>query len=638
MFSRPDSLFQAIADNASVALLIMDARQHCVFMNPAAVELTGYRLDEIQGRPLHDFVHYLRPDGSPYPLQECPIDRAFPEKNRMRGEEVFVHKDGHLYPVSFTASPLLDESATPIGTIIEVLDISRRREQETREARTRQLFVDLVERAPFGMYIVDAEFRIVLMNEGSKTSAFRNVPDVVGRGLRDAMRVLWPEPVVDEVVALFRRTMDTGEPYFTSEFRNMRQDVKTVEAYEWELQRITLPDGRHAVVCYYFDLTRLRDAEIALREADRAKDQFLAMLAHELRNPLAPIRIAAALQRARVTDDPVMLKSRDVIDRQVSHMARLLDDLLDVSRLARGKLVLQREVLPLGSVLDMAIETSQPEIERYRCHLTVHIGQADDTSVHGDPARLTQVFANLLNNAAKYNRPGGSITLTLAVNAVAREAVVTVADTGRGIAPDFAPRLFQLFAQGHDPVGASTSGLGIGLNLSRRLVELHGGSISARSAGEGQGSAFEVRLPLAAIDAARVARPATRPESAGQVLLHILVAEDHPDGAAMLAAFLREAGCRVTTVADGLAALEAAEQVRPDAVVLDIGMPGMNGYDVCARLRAEPWGREMTVVALTGWGQPDNRARGDAVGFDLHLVKPIDPNELLARLRELRGA
>ncbi len=638
MVFKPDTLLQAITDNASVALFIMDARQHCVFMNPAAEALTGYRLQEVQGKRLHDCVHHLRPDGRRYPLDECPIDRAFPETSRMRGEEVFVHRDGHFYDIAFTASPIRNEQGASVGTILEVQDISDRVAQHARDVRAQQLFVDLVQGAPFGLYIVDADFRIAMMNDGAKANAFRNIPDVIGMDFSDATRRMWPESVAEDVIVCFRRTLETGEPYHSSEFRNPRRDVDAIEAYEWELQRITLPDGRFAVACYFFDSTRLRDAEIALREGSRRKDEFLAVLAHELRNPLAPIRTAVALQRTRPVTDPLLNRCRDVIDRQVSHMVRLIDDLLDVSRLGRGKLDLQAELLALDSVLDSALETSRPEIERCQCHLVVHAASGHQVQLNGDPARLSQVFANLLNNAAKYSRPGGSVVLTVDIDQDRSEAVITVADSGCGIAPELMPRLFQLFAQGTRTPGTPASGLGIGLHLSKQLVELHGGQIAATSGGDGQGSQFVVRLPaLVRTPVPVAATPAVSPTLSAPLQMRVLVAEDNPDGAELLTEFLRQAGCDVTTVADGPAALQAAENIRPDAAVLDIGMPGFDGYEVCARIRTAAWGKSMQVLALTGWGQPVDKERADAAGFDLHLVKPIDPHNLLAELRRLQS-
>ncbi|MEQ1729884.1 MAG: ATP-binding protein [Vicinamibacterales bacterium] len=638
MFDRPDALLQTIADNASLALFITDARQHCVFMNPAAEALTGYRLHEVQGRPLHDVVHHQYPDGRPYPLDACPIDRAFPERNRMRGEEVFIHKDGHFYEVAFTASPVRNEQGAPVGTIIEVQDISDRRALQAREIRAQQLFVDLVEGTPFGLYIVDADFRMALMNGGARATAFRNIPEVVGTDFRDVVRQIWPESVAQEVIGHFRRVLETGEPYHSSEFRNPRRDVDAIEAYEFELQRITLPDGRRGVACYYFDSTQLRDAEMALRREGQRKDEFLAVLAHELRNPLAPIRTAVALQRTRPVTDPLLNRCRDVIDRQVSHMSRLIDDLLDVSRLGRGKLVLQREHVTLDSVLESALETSRPEIDRYHCDLVVHAASLDHVQLDADSARLSQVFANLLNNAAKYNRPSGSVVLTVYVDQDRSEAVVTVADSGCGIAPEFMPRLFQLFEQGQRAPGTPASGLGIGLHLSKQLVELHGGQIAATSGGEGQGSQFVVRLPVVvSISVPVAATPELSPTLSAPLQMRVLVADDNPDGAEMLTEFLRQAGCEVIAVADGPAAVQAAENLRPDAAVLDIGMPGLDGYEVCARIRAAAWGKSMQVLALTGWGQPLDKERADAAGFDLHLVKPIDPHNLLTELRRLQS-
>lgn len=261
-------LYRSVTDNASVALFIMDSGQRCVFMNPAAEILTGYSLDETRGRPLHDVVHHTRPDGRPYPITECPIDQAFPQQHRMQGEETFVHKDGRFYQVAFTASPMRDAQGAPVGTIIEVQDIADRKRAELALSESESRFRELVERSPFGIYVVDAQFRIAHMNEAGQKGAFCNVRPVIGRDLDEAMRILWPEPVAAQIIDRFRDTLETGRPYRSRDFLSPRADLEQTEGYEWELHRLTLPDGRYGVICYYFDSTRLRSVEAALRESD----------------------------------------------------------------------------------------------------------------------------------------------------------------------------------------------------------------------------------------------------------------------------------------------------------------------------------------------------------------------------------
>jgi signal transduction histidine kinase len=376
-------------------------------------------------------------------------------------------------------------------------------------------------------------------------------------------------------------------------------------------------------------------AEAALKEADRHKDEFLAVLAHELRNPLAPIRNAVEIMRRSALTDPQLSWSRDVVERQVKHLTRLVDDLLDVSRITRGNINLSREPVSVATIVARAIETIQPLIAEQRHELAVEMSD-ELLEVEGDLTRLTQVLGNLLNNAAKYTDPGGSILVS--ASRTGMDVDIRVRDNGIGIPPALLPRLFQLFTQVDAAAHRAQGGLGIGLALVRQLVQMHGGSVTAYSDGPGQGSEFLIRLPL------RVQRTRDAMQSApakpdgmnGKKSGHrILLADDNRDALDSLATLLQCDGHEVHTAGDGAEALEVAAQCRPDVVLLDIGMPKLDGYEVARRIRAEPWGKATVLIALTGWGQDEDRRRSREVGFDSHLVKPLDPDALSNLLSRL---
>ena len=362
-----------------------------------------------------------------------------------------------------------------------------------------------------------------------------------------------------------------------------------------------------------------------LTEADRRKDEFLATLAHELRNPLAPMRNAVQVLRLKGPDVPELRWGRDVIVRQVEHLTRLIDDLMDISRITRNRLELRRDRIDLAAVIQGAVESSRPTIEQYSHQLSVTL-PSEPVYLHGDLVRLAQVFLNLLNNAAKYTEPGGRISLIAELRA--GEVVVRVKDTGVGIAPEIRPRLFDLFFQVERTLERSRGGLGIGLSLVRRLVELHGGRVEAHSEGVGKGSEFVVRLPTLVEEARLSDGRHHAPPAESAAPARLIVADDNRDSADSLAMLLRLGGHHVDTAYDGIEVLKSAERTRPDAVLLDIGMPRLNGYDTCRRLRALPGGNAMMVIAMTGWGQDEDRRRTIAAGFDAHLVKPVDPEEL----------
>ena len=391
-------------------------------------------------------------------------------------------------------------------------------------------------------------------------------------------------------------------------------------------------------ICHYvaFAYERMRLIR-QLFDEDRKKDEFLATLAHELRNPLAPIRNAVSYLQIKGPPEPDLQNAREIIERQVRQMTRLVDDLLDISRVTRGKIALQRERVGLNLVLTNAVEASRPVIEAARHDLSVTV-PSEPLMVEGDVTRLSQVFGNLLTNAAKYTDPGGQIRVT--VRREGSDAVVSVSDTGIGISAEHLPRLFDMFSQVAPALERTQGGLGIGLALVKSLVEMHGGRVEARSPGLGKGSEFLVRLP--AVEPARPAPAADRPRAAGphhgRPRRRILIADDNADAAQSLAMMLRVLGHDVRTAPDGQAAVDLAEAFRPELVLLDIGMPRLNGYDAARHLRLQPWSQNVTLVALTGWGQDEDKRRATEAGFDHHFTKPIAPNALDSLLAELQAA
>jgi signal transduction histidine kinase/FixJ family two-component response regulator len=359
-----------------------------------------------------------------------------------------------------------------------------------------------------------------------------------------------------------------------------------------------------------------------IQEGDRLKNEFLAMLAHELRNPLAPIRNAVQILRRDKIGRAEQEFARDIIDRQVGQMVRIVDDLLDVSRITRGKISLRKETVDLTAVAARAVETSRPLIELRKQTLSVKL-PACPIPAHGDATRLAQVLANLLNNAAKFTGERGSISLTLEQHD--KEAVFHICDTGVGIPADMLSSIFDLFIQADRTLDRSQGGLWIGLTLVRRLVEMHGGSVHAFSDGPNRGSDFVVRLPtLQEAEIPAVSVNGTRPAAARSDRRRVLVVDDNIDSAETLAMVLRQCGHDVKTAHDGPSTLDVAVAYRPDVVLLDIGLPGMDGYEVARRLKQQPGMESLCIAAVTGYGQPDDRRRAREAGFQHHFIKPVD--------------
>jgi PAS domain S-box-containing protein len=510
-----------------------------------------------------------------------------------------------------------------VGNVIDVSEQERAR-QVAAESDAR--FRRIADAMPDIVFVHDADGNVEYVNP-----RWREYTGLERADPPQARSVVWPEDwePMQQAWAEAQRGLAT----VSHEFRMTRQGDG---ATHWFLVRavpVRDPDGRvRHWVGSSTDIDAQKRAQQALTEADRRKDEFLATLAHELRNPLAPIRYALRLLEPG-TPGEMAADARQMITRQLALMARLLDDLLDVSRITRGRLELRAEVLDLRTIVAQAADTVRPLLEALRHALCVHLPDGA-APVCGDATRLAQIIGNLLNNAAKYTEPGGHVEVGVELEGDA--VLVTVQDDGTGLEPDELSTIFELFARA-DAGKRMQAGLGIGLSLSRQLAELHGGQLDAASAGRGLGSTFTLRLPrVAAMPAVQAgsARPDGIPAPAARQA-RVLVVDDNVDAAEALSQVLELSGYLTRTVNDGLAATEVAELMRPDIVLLDIGLPKLNGHEVARWIRSQPWGVETRLVAITGWGQERDRERSREAGFDVHLTKPVDPDALLALVATL---
>ena len=435
-------------------------------------------------------------------------------------------------------------------------------------------------------------------------------------------------------VGLVERAFETGEPV-EGEWRVIWPDG----AVHWLMGRFQVFKDAAGIPQHMtgvnFDITRRKHAETALREADRRKDEFLATLAHELRNPLAPVRSAVQIIRMKSPPIPEVQWANDVIDRQMQAMARLIDDLMDVSRISRGKLELKPARLELGQVIQNAVESTRPLMERQGHTLTVTL-PPEPIVLEGDPIRLAQVFLNLLNNAAKFTAQAGRIDLT--AERQGSDVVVSVKDTGIGIPATHLGSVFEMFSQVEGALSRTQGGLGIGLSVVKRIVEMHDGHIEVRSDGPDKGSEFLVRLPILLEQPAARETIAAGDRATPASQLRILVVDDNRDAATSLSMMVQIMGNSVLTAHDGEEAVTMAQKHRPDVILLDIGMPKMNGYEAARAIRKEPWGQNMVLIAVTGWGQPEDKRKSAEAGFDHHMVKPVDPQILIEKLAELPAA
>jgi PAS domain S-box-containing protein len=662
----------AIVASSDDAIISRDLEGKVTSWNAGAERLFGYTAEEMLGCTLEALV---------------PLDRRSEElevQQRVRRGESVSHfdserltKDARVLPVSLSLSPIRDDEGHIVGTSKIVRDVSDRASaHRALQRRLRQL--DLLSQTGQAL---------IMLNDASP-AMFRDMFDRASHAIGADMYLHYRIGAIPETLELesssglsaeqvqYAAVLRFGETLCGTVARRRAplviENLEHSEMPEADALRAagvrcyagfpllargvllgvaafaTTTHERFDVgdlpvvrtVCDQVSATlerlrlfeELRANERTLKEADRKKDDFIATLAHELRNPLAPIRNAVGILRHG--GPPGAQKwCQEVIERQVVQMTRLLEDLLDVSRIMRNKIALRCDRIELVQVIEQALEATRPLIDAQGHDLAVDLPQ-EPVLLYGDLTRLTQVFANLLNNAAKYTEPGGRIELT--VERQDDEVMVCVRDSGIGIDPEHLPSVFTMFAQLSPALERASGGLGIGLSIARALVESHGGSIEARSAGRNQGSEFAVRLPVLLGSAeypvfaapGEDAREDVPPVSARR----IMIVDDNMDVALSLGALLTQMGHEVRTAANGRQGLELAEEYRPDAAILDVGMPELNGYDLCRRIREQPWGERMLLIACTGWGQTEDRVRAQHAGFDYHVVKPAHVSVLLKLL------
>lgn len=549
-------------------------------------------------------------------------------------ETVRVSKDGRLLDISLTVSPIRDGAGRVIGASKVARDITA--QKQTAEALRQseehaRLALDIAHlgtwtwNATTGKLHADDRFREVC---GSWSDGPLMLTDVLWR--------IHPDDRTRIEAAVQAALRPDGNGLYAEEFRFVHADG----SLRWVISRGKTLFERHgqvnrptSMLGTILDVTERKRLEKELREraeeltrADRKKDEFIALLAHELRNPLAPLRNGLQVMRLAAGDAAAVAQTRDMMERQLGHMIRLVDDLLDIARINQNKMELRRSHLLLADVVSSAIETARPAIEAAGHALTVSLPQSP-VFLNADLTRLAQVFANLLTNSAKYTERGGRIWLTAERRGT--DAIVSVRDTGIGIPAEALPRIFELFSQVDRSIERSTGGLGIGLALVKGLVEMHGGTVVAASDGQGKGSTFTVTLPALATDTdPQLANSSENGQTAAGPRRRMLVVDDNRDAATSMAIMLKLRGNDVATAHDGTEAIDAADTFRPQVILMDVGMPELNGLDATRRIREQPWGRSVVIIALTGWGQEDDRAQSQEAGCDGHLVKPVDLNEL----------
>ena len=625
---------KAIVETAVDGIITIDEQGIVESMNSAAERIFGYTHDEIVGQNVATLMSEPERDEHNHHLDEylrTGRQKILGTIREVRGRR----KDGSLFPMELAVSETrLGVRRIFTGIVRDITEFKKAIEERLRLLNElegeRALLNSLLDNAPVGFGFFDHELRFLRVNPALAEMSGVPIEGHLGRTLIDVLPHLSPE-----VADSFRQVLQTGQSIVN---REVTADTPrgTGEERYWlcNFYPVKLPDGTllgaGVVVTDIDDRKRIEEA---LKDADLRKDQFLAMLAHELRNPLAPISNAVQIMQLEGPNGRNFRWSTEVIEDQIKHMTRMVDDLLDVSRITRGKVDLQKETIALADVVEMAVEGSRPQIEDYRHQLTVTL-PPEAVLVDVDPARLAQVLSNLLNNAAKYTDEGGQISLT--ADRLGEDVIVRVRDTGIGIAPDLLPKIFDLFTQADRTLSRSRGGLGIGLTLVRSLVELHDGRVTAQSRGLGQGSEFVVRLPVAAGHRAGSHQSTETDQPPGSQLpcRRILVVDDKRSNAQSLEVLLEGLGQEVYTAYDGLAGLELARQHRPDVVLLDIGLPLMDGYEVARRCREEPALKGMTLVAMTGYGQDSDRQRSQEAGFDAHLVKPVNLRDLMLLLAE----
>jgi PAS domain S-box-containing protein len=514
-------------------------------------------------------------------------------------------------------------------------ELAERKRAEEALNRSELQFRHVLENLPAGAYTCDAQGLITYFNPQAVRVWGRapRLNDCVDRFCGSFKLFTTDGTPLNHDQCWMALALTNGKEYCGEEIVVERPDGSRITALAHATPLFDKNGTLLGAVNILVDIAEQKRVEAALREADQRKDEFLATLAHELRNPLAPIRNSLNILRMSGEASPSVERIHDMMERQIIHLVRLVDDLMEVSRITRGKIELRKEEVELAGILRTAVETSRPHIEAAGHQLAISI-PPEPLVLDADPVRLAQVVANLLNNAAKYTEENGQIWLT--ARRERNDAVISVRDNGLGIPVDMRPRIFEMFAQVDRTSQRAQGGLGIGLTLARTLVEMHCGTIEVHSDGPGKGSEFVIRLPLKLASRCSEAPP-TEPVQRAADGSRVLIVDDNRDSAESLGALLRLLGNEVRLAHDGRSAVEAVRAYKPAAVLLDIGMPGMDGYEVARTLRGEPDLQEVLLVALTGWGQEDDRRRSREAGFDHHLVKPVDMIALNALLASVNA-
>ncbi|TWI62618.1 PAS domain S-box-containing protein [Pseudoduganella lurida] len=569
-------------------------------------------LPELAGQGFFELLDHVYTTGVPYIAHGMPV-----RLQRAPGgplEELML---------DFIYQPVTDAEGRISGILVEGSDVTSQYRAQAELVRERDRTRHILSSMKEGFAVIDNTWTVRQVNEEGLRLARRGREDVLGHHYWE----VWPGLHGTEAVALFRRVLETNATE-TKDFRIAWPDGQQV----W-LEIRAYPSLEGGLAFFFRDITERKSAQQQLRDADLRKDEFLAMLAHELRNPLAPISAAADLLRLPGIDAPRLRQTSGIISRQVKHMTSLVDDLMDVSRVTRGLVTLEQRLLDVRQIVTDAVEQTRPLIEARRHALAVSLPD-EAAGVHGDQKRLVQVLTNLLNNAAKYTPEGGTIGLDVGVTA----AVVrcTVRDNGIGMDADLMGKVFELFMQAERSSDRSQGGLGIGLALVKSLVELHRGTVSVRSDGAGLGSEFTVALPRAAFDEQTFA-PAPGAAAPAPHGLRIMVVDDNVDAAQMLALLLESTGHRVTVEHSPYAALRRLQDGAIDVFLLDIGLPQMDGYELAQRLRQQPNGATATFIAITGYGQEADRRSSQSAGFSYHFLKPVDAAGLARLLGTLAG-
>ena len=616
-----DRYLASILTHAQDAIVSLDTRGVIVSWNAGAERLFGVGERQAIGQPIAALL------GDSAALREA-LEQAH-GGNSVRLDLQLPASEKFL-DATFTV--ISGEADHSLGIAVIIRDVTERVAAEAALRESEARLRDILDRAPAVVFLKDRAGRRLFVNAEYLRIFARQPHEVLGKTDFD----LFPAEIARVLKANDEQVWQTGVPRAVEETVSQTDGLHTYLSQKFLLRDST--GAAYALCGIATDISERLRIEQALRDSDRRKDEFLATLAHELRNPLAPIRHAVTIAGMQGVSPDKLKWSREVIDRQVRHMARLLDDLLDVSRITRGKLELRKERVYLASVVGTAIETVRPLIETKKHELTVDL-PIESIRLEADPIRLAQVFSNLLTNAAKYTDAGGRIAIHGRL--MGDHVQVRISDNGIGIGPEAQAQLFQMFSQVTPALERSDGGLGIGLALVRGLVELHQGTVEARSDGPGRGSEFIVRLPVSLTEADA---PADVPDNETAARLstgtgvRVVVADDNRDSLDSLAILLRLQGYDVHTARNGREALSLVTRVRPAIAILDIGMPEMNGYEVAENIRAQPAGGELILIAFSGWGQEQDKRRARSAGFDYHFTKPLNLErlqEVLARIPPL---